>query len=170
MTICLYNDRTMYADRAGLAVSRPARFIEIKKLYVSPCSRFVIAASGISFPNNEYYAKIMQDLGEILKQAAPFEASIVLPKEILSYWGRREILVMTREKIYVLGSNSVNHDQLLVLDVNVPAVIGSGATHASIALAAGKSAMDAMRIGSIVDDVSYLTDIDSIAAKDLHPF
>lgn len=162
MTICLYHNRTLYADRAGVVLSRPSHHAEMKKIYITPNSKAAIALSGKEFVINESLIKTLITLEEELVKSDAFASPIVMSQDILDLFEGREFLIITRQRAY-LGADTV----IRLLDLDMPCCIGSGTNYAMIALVAGKSPLEAIRISSITDGLSYLTDIDSIQMRDL---
>lgn len=165
MTICLYNNKTLYSDRAGVLFSKPAIFLEINKLFIDTSGCFAFVVSGPSFTKNNYFNFSMNILRKLLKQADVFEANINIKEELKDFFKDRNLIIVTRNRAYRSDKES-----LIPLDLSAPCSLGTGNIFATIALQAGKTDLEAMKIASLTDVCSYLTEIDSIKMEDLKPF
>jgi len=172
MTICACFNGTLYSDRAGLGMSRPAIFVDMGKLYIAPKKNFAMAVSGTPFQNTSYFKKNMEIVGKKLKLLDALTGKLDLDPAMIEFFEDRQILLMTRKNGYLVSysQSELNSREIVRLDKDLPAFIGSGYKYAAIAMLAGKTVKEAMRISSIVDTASYITEIDSVTQKDLLPF
>lgn len=164
MTICVYHNNTLYADRAGLMKSSPTYFVEIKKLFVSSCSRLAVAVSGSRENDNFVESNKFQLLRSyvLTLEIDPAVEKAQLPEELIAVFKGQHLLIMTKEYLFKLKD-----DTLSILDNSSIASVGTGGTPTAIALIAGKEIMEAIRIGVCSDVTTYLTDVDSIQRSQL---
>jgi hypothetical protein len=167
MTICLYADKTLYTDKAAVSFNHPFIFTEMNKLYISGNKSFAIALAGAPFVMDKTYLSEMAKLWWCLEMAEASNSAIAVNKDHLgSLLVNRQCIVITRNRVYHKNTSS---QQLSPIDPDQPCAIGSGNRYAVIALLAGKTPLEAMRISSLTDSVSHLTEIDSIKMSDLNP-
>lgn len=167
MTICLYANRTLYADRAGISLNNPIVFTEMKKIYIDSSKCFAIANTGQSFSLDRAFFVDIARLYFCLQMADAGDSDITVNENHLGKLiGDRQCIVVTRNKVY--GTRYKGN--LEAVDMSSPYAVGSGSVYASIALQAGKSPLEAIRISSLTDAVSHLTEIDSVKMSDLKSF
>lgn len=167
MTICLYADRTLYADRAGISLNHPMFFTEMKKIYLDGSKCFAIANTGEPFTQDRTFFLGVARLYICLQMADSSDSDIAVnEKHLGAFIGERQCIVVTRNKVY--GNRYKGN--LAAIDMSSPYAVGSGNAYATIALQAGKSPLEAMKISSLTDSVSHLTEIDSVKMSDLKPF
>lgn len=169
MTICVCYDGVLYADRAGVAVSRPSFFTDTGKLYVSPCQSFAMAVSGDAYLNDAYYADHMDHLAKKLLQADILNATLELDEKMCAFFKKKEIIILTKKNQYLL-TGGFTDAVLRPMEKDIPFFIGSGKNLAAIAMVAGKDVLDAMKIAAIVDPCGCLGPIDSIEQNELLTF
>lgn len=162
MTICVYHNRTLYADRAGVAVSRPSFFIEVKKLFISKCSRLAIAISGPTVKLDKDFDKFLSLLVKTVKEQDHLNKDIRIDGKISDFLENRTVILITNRAAFASGDGNFKP-----LDLTIPCATGSGFDYAMIALMSGKEPLEAMRISSCVDPVSFLTDVDSVSMDEL---
>lgn len=169
MTICICFQGALYADRAGVVISRPSFFTDTGKLYVSPCQSFAMAVSGQAYLNDAYYADHMDYLSKKLLQADILDATLELDEKLLGFFKEREIIILTKKNQYLLIGGKDNA-ALKTMEKEVPFFIGSSKDLAAIAMIAGKDVFEAMKIAAIVDPCGCLGPIDSVDQDELLTF
>jgi hypothetical protein len=158
MTICLYQNDTLYTNRSAVVVSSPSYYSELKKLHVSSCERAAIAVTGDEVPENF----VEQDnfkrfLDFVLKSKHDSFMGIKTPEEFTLAFTRIRFLIMSRSSLYKWSKG-----ELVMLSNKEIAAVGSGSFEVTIACIAGKEPLEAIRIAALCELGSYLTDIDSI--------
>lgn len=159
MTVCTFYNGTLYSDRAGVANSAPSYYVEMKKLFVSPCSRVAMAISGHKMPPNfETSKEIKLITNYVLSIKGALRTHLEVPKELELLIADRHILLLTKDRLYKYCNGFI-----IEMDKDIISTVGTGGKCLTIALIAGKGIMEAFRIASECDPASYMTDIDSIA-------
>ncbi len=162
MSICLLHNKELFADRAGLAISRPSHFREVKKLFVSKCSRLAVAVTGTIIVEDDNMDDFMNKLTNVLISHKDRPGRVTLSDKLKDFLEDRTIIAVTRHRAYIYSNDVLNE-----LDLRVDCAMGSGNLACLTALMAGKGPIEAMRISSLSDRLSYLSDIDSIKMSNL---
>lgn len=163
MTICVFYKGVLYADRAAVAQSAPTYYVEMKKLFISPCSRVAFAVSGEKLPEDFATGKAMKTVVNYIldiKESIPIGKE--LPESIVNILKNRHILILTKDRLYKYCK-----EYIVEMDKDLITTVGTGGKPLTIALIAGKGIMEALRIASECDPASYMTDVDSVAQSKL---
>ena len=171
MSICIFDKGVLYCDRTGIVRSAPGRYIEMNKLYVSKGRHFALAISGPSLTVHSpaVINRRMKELLEFLKTAEPISANIILTEPLSNFLSARAALLVTKKSAYYLTDEDEKALKFTLVDTCAPVMIGSGSDFASIAMIAGKTAVEAMKIAATVDIGNKIGPIDTLDVETLNP-
>ena len=180
MSLILYNNNVLYADRAAVSSANElAYFTEINKLYVDKSKYFAMAFVGdeVDFNSDNFKAfikllKVKLHSTEHLDEASsclkfPYDDMMLNPS-----------IIITHNRVYQGKPDNVkNKDSLIKTDYLVLGYSpklrlrdGTGQHSAEVGIILGLSDLDAAKLASKVCVAMYPTKIDTFKMSDLKPF
>lgn len=180
MTICIYKDGTLYADRSGFFKRGQHQTVEMQKLSVFANKTMAMAVSGrpMRKDNPAMWQKFVKFMKAQIKISISLQSHIELDKWMTDFLGNVQIILMTRQAVYTYYSPEVRGTTDLdssygvfgLHDPDFPLYIGSGTVSASVAIVAGKTPKEAIYIAQITDSMGWVSSVDSVRQDSLKPY
>lgn len=175
MSLIIFKDETLCADRSGVELEPLRRFVEFKKLYIHPDRSFALATTGsvmrMESPEFkefiDYLYQHLRVLDELIEGSIPFPSSKF---KMENRW-----FVITKKHFYVSvptkTGEEINGFDLTRVDRTEDYYVGgSGCYTASVFLDLKFPIAEVFHKTSLIESEMFPTVIDCVTMKSLKPF